>query len=92
VPYLTTMEWYVVLTFMMLFVQGMSFWVFADLYAYRCDLEKSLLVISDQENSQWTDWVTGEQRANGTFASITNPSCSTIHVLDRTIMFVEGEW
>ena len=40
VPYLTTMEIYVIATFACLWLQGIAFWFLADLYNYRCDDQK----------------------------------------------------
>jgi hypothetical protein len=89
VPYLTTMEIYVVLTFLMLFIQGMSFWLFADLFAYRCDISKDLSVISNQETASYTDYITGETKNLNNYTGVLLLSCSEIHAYDRVVMFVE---
>ena len=53
VPYLTTMEMYAIMTFMMLFLQGMVFWALAELNFYRCE-----------NDAQYVDWITGEIESN----------------------------
>ena len=89
VPYLTTMEVYTLLTFMMLFLQGMLFWAFADLYAYRCSFKDDTMQSSGSQG--YTDWFTGEQRivTNNATNIFFNVSCKDIHVADRILLGVE---
>ena len=90
VPYLTTMEVYTLLTFMMLFLQGMMFWFFADLYAYRCSYQDDAVQSSTTQG--YTDWFTGElvSHTNATKDSLfLNVSCKDIHIADRVLLMVE---
>ena len=81
VPYLTTMECYVVLTFSMLFFQGVAFWFLSDAYNYRCGADEH----TGQEAS-YIDWWSG---ANETSQIIWEMDCEHIHYLDRGILFLE---
>ena len=89
VPYLTTMEKYTLLTFMMLFLQGMFFWAFADFYAYRCSFKDDTMQSSVSQD--YTDWFTGERRIVTENATniFFNVSCKDIHVADRILLGVE---
>ena len=86
VPYLTTMEKYVIASFAMLFFQGVAFWMISDAYHYRCG--------EDMEESFYKDWITGviseRSGSNQTRLSILDVTCSSIHVADRVVLFIEG--
>ena len=92
VPYLTVMERYVVLTFTMLFVQGVAFWFLSDGYSYRCGAEDHT-----GETETYKDWWSGRERfTNETFGEDDGGSkkfwemtCEGIHVADRVILFTE---
>jgi hypothetical protein len=98
VPYLTTMEKYTLMTFMMLFFQGMFFWVMADLYAYRCAFSDDLVQSASTQNGnsvnvteEYTDWFTGEIRSNSNGASkVFDVTCRDIHIGDRILLGIEA--
>ena len=97
VPYLTVMECYVILTFSMLFMQGVAFWFLADAFNYRCAADSWNGTESNTE--QYKDWVWGDtqvfssgKNATGGLESSTRwlPfTCLGIHLADRVILFVE---
>jgi hypothetical protein len=84
VPYLTLMEVYVICSFAALFFQGVAFWFIADAYNYRCG--------EDEDDAFYKDWITGVEKAfdNSTDSkAVLALSCSTVHVADRVVLFLE---
>ena len=92
VPYLTIMDRYVLLTFSMLFAQGVIFWFLSDAWEYRCSAEEHT-----GEDETYKDWWSGEERftnktlsgndaGTGRFWDMT---CKGIHYADRVLLSVE---
>ena len=88
-PYLTVMEKYVIATFVILFVQGVSFWFLADALNYRC-------VPLEYAGTSGTprNWLTGtNSTSESTFATLPTSwwsSCEAAHVVDRAILGIES--
>ena len=79
VPYLTTMEIYVIATFACLWLQGLAFWFLADMYNYRCE--------NDGEEGA-TDYWTGESLPNNTAIPM-DATCALLQQIDRSVLMVE---
>jgi hypothetical protein len=74
VPYLTTMEIYVIATFACLWLQGLAFWFLADMYNYRCEGK--------------IDYWTAEAFANKTVTGL-DATCELLQQVDRSVLMVE---
>ena len=76
-PYLTTMEKYVLITFVVLFFQGICFWFLADWYNYRCGSDYPI------------DWFSGAiyLKSNGT--EFGNKGCANFMYYDRVALIME---
>ena len=74
-PYLTTMEKYVLFTFVVLFLQGISFWILAELYNYQCG------------DHGVTDWFTGT--LNNSTERLIDNDCAHYVMGDRLILAAE---
>ena len=81
VPYLTTMEKYVIMTFFCLWLQGLNFWFLADWYNYRCNKDDSGEAIK-------TDYWSGDRLVSNNTVTL-DITCEFLHRIDRSIMFVE---
>jgi hypothetical protein len=79
---LTTMEKYVLFTFVVLFVQGMLFWFLSDMYIYRCDYESEKTGVVGKH----MDWLSGVTR-NANETKTLRASCESIHYADRILLF-----
>jgi hypothetical protein len=83
------MEKYVIATFVILFVQGVSFWFLADALNYRC-------VPLEYAGTSGTprNWLTGtNSTSESTFATLPTSwwsSCEAAHVVDRAILGIES--
>ena len=97
VPYLTVMEMYVVSTFVMLFLQGLSFWFMADVSNYRCGAKDHY-----GEVATYIDWWTGAERFGSTNQTAIKDDdggsasfffheniCEHVHFADRVVLFLE---
>ena len=84
VPYLTVMEWYVIATFWNFFLQGISFWLLADGYNYRCGVEE----YGGNETETSRDWITGAVKVEST-ENLENVTCEMVHIADRVVLLVE---
>ena len=74
VPYLTTMEVYVIATFASIWIQGVVFWFLADMYNYRC--------------ADKIDYWSGEPLpVNKTV--IMDASCKMLQEIDRSVLMFE---
>ena len=82
VPYLTTIEKYVIMTFFCLWLQGITFWFLADFYNYRCNKDELM------GDGVITNWWTGDVEVKNTTLTA-DTSCQVLQVFDRFVMFVE---
>ena len=87
-PYLTDMEKYVIMTFAMLFLQGMCFWFVSDAYIYRCGTDDYSVGEEGQRQEKSIDWITGAVKLVNTTETV-DFSCEAIHILDRVILLIE---
>ena len=73
------MEKYAIMTFLMLFLQGLMFWFLAELSNYRCI------------SNTYIDWITGDIRlANSTnINKMFDVTCKQIHIGDRVVLLIE---
>ena len=87
-PYLTDMEKYVIMTFAMLFLQGMCFWFVSDAYIYRCGTDDYSVGEEGQRQEKSIDWITGAVKLVNATETV-DFSCEAIHILDRVILLIE---
>jgi len=75
VPYLTTMEKYVICTFACLWLQGLAFWILAEFSVYRC--------------GDKLDYWTGESILDANRTVTMDITCTALQQIDRSVLFIE---